>query len=335
MIKDRLARAPGWHRRLWAAAGLLLAALTAGLASRGVPEDVDSARLLLPVLAGVALVAAVLVLLPRVLSRAALSLLLVFHLGGILTAVASVPPPGGPAPWLATQLWTRCYRPYLQFLYLNNAYHFYSPEPGPASLLWSCVSYDDGSSRWVKVPNREQHARDPLALEYYRRLALTESTNQLEPSVISSETASRRALMGQLQGLPSLDVIALHLPSVAQYRVPNDTSRRLLQCCARFVATHHPHADPAVGVRGVKVYRVVHAMLQPGAFAAGQSPCDPTLYLPYYQGEFDRDGNLKDPNDPLLYWLIPILKIQQPAGGEVVCDFLAIHAGSEHGREEE
>src|SRR5262249_51727018 len=47
--------------------------------------------------------------------------------------VGAVSPPGhrrprdrpSPSPWLSTQIWTRIYRPYLEFLYLNNAYHFY------------------------------------------------------------------------------------------------------------------------------------------------------------------------------------------------------------------
>jgi hypothetical protein len=325
---------------------LALAALVAGLGSLVVPEAWDSAQLLLRVSAGVAAVAALLTLVPRTAGRVVISLLLVFHLGGLVTAVTSVPPPGAPAPWVVTQLWTRCYRPYLQFLYLNNAYHFYSPEPGPASLLWSCVSYEDGSSRWVKVPNRRRDARDPLALEYYRRLALTESTNQLEPvQVLSAEASQRRALAGQLLGLPSPDELALYLPGVPQFRVPGDTSRRLLQNYARFLAATHPHPDPAVGVRGVKVYRIVHAMSSPADFAAGRSPLDPTLYLPYYQGEFDREGNLKNPGDPFLYWLLPILRADEGgpavASGSgrsatlVVRDFVAIHAGSDPGREGE
>src|SRR5262249_52776626 len=121
MLINRVARAcrAGGRPR---ALVLAIAALAAGLASRAVPAAWDSAQLLLRVSAGVAAVAALLTLLPRTLARAGISLVLVFHLVGIVTAVTSVPPPGGPAPWLVTQLWTRCYRPYLQFLYLNNAY---------------------------------------------------------------------------------------------------------------------------------------------------------------------------------------------------------------------
>jgi hypothetical protein len=306
-----------------------LAAVACSVTSWGMPADWDSLQLFLAVLTFVTAAAAVLVLLPRAVGQAVVSLLILFHFGGIVTAVTAVPPPGGQPPWLVHQVWTRLYRPYLQFLYLNNAYHFYSPDPGPACLLWSRVEYADGSSRWVNVPNREEHAKDPMALEYYRRLSLTESTNQLlPPGPVPPQVAQRRLLAGPLWGLPTPDEIVLEIPGVPQYRVPSDYSQRLLRCYAAFLARAYPPADPAVSVRGVKVYRVVHGMISPGQLARGMSPLDPTLYLPYYQGEFDPQGNLKDPNDPLLYWLIPILKSDR--AGEVF-NGVAVHAESKPG----
>src|SRR5437667_416198 len=77
-------------------------------------------------LAGAALVAA-----PRPWRQGVISAIIVFHFGGIFMATASPPP----TPWLVEQMFQRVYNPYLQFMYLRNAYHFYSPEPGPASLL--------------------------------------------------------------------------------------------------------------------------------------------------------------------------------------------------------
>src|SRR5207253_4479160 len=111
-------------------------------------------------------------LLPRVVQRTIVSLMIVLHFVGILSAVSSVPP----TPPLMNWAWIYVYRPYLQFMYLNNAYHFYSPEPGPGILVWFHVRYDDGSSDWYKIPDRSQN---PLTLEYQRRLSLAESTNQL------------------------------------------------------------------------------------------------------------------------------------------------------------
>lgn len=313
------------------AALLGLGAVVAGLAALAIPLEGDSPRIFLRVVAAAAAAGALLVLLPSRARRAAASLAILFHFGGILTAVTSVPPPGGPAPWLPTQLWTRIFRPYLQFMYLNNAYHFYSPDPGPPSLLWAHIRYADQSARWVRVPNRVEHVTDPLALSYYRRLALGESTNQLVATpLIPGDVVQRRLVAGQVLGIPTPDEISLHVAGTPQYRVPGDSSRRMLRSYARYFALAHPHDDPAVPVTGVKIYRVVHAMIQPGAFVTGVEPTDPVLYLPYYQGEYDRAGNLKDPADPFLYWLVPILR---PAGpGSEVRDFLELHAAHSLGR---
>jgi hypothetical protein len=291
---------------------LALAALTGWTASWAFDKEWDTALLMLRVLTVVAAVAALLVLLPRMLGRVVVSLLIVLHFGGILTAVFSVPPPDGQAPWLVTQLWTRFYRPYLQFLYLNNAYHFYSPEPGPACLLWFYMEYADGSSHWITLPDREEHDRDPLALRYYRRLPITESVNQLLPTLeVPPEIMRRRAVARQFRGIPSPNEIALLLPGLPQHRVPTDHAKQLLQSFARHVARTQAQPDPDNAVTGIKVYRVTHAMLQPGDLAEGMSPLDPTLYLPYYQGEFDSEGNLKDPDDPFLDWLIPIIRLEK------------------------
>ena len=60
--------------------------------------------------------------------------------------------------------------------------------------------------------------------------------------------------------------------------------------------------------------------------------------MPYYQGEFDPAGNLKDPQAPLLYWLVPIVPHDTPPtsaaeyrarGGfnRYFIDYVSIHAG--------
>ena len=280
-------------------------------------------------------VAALLFLLPRTIRRALVSLFIVLHFGGILTAVMTVPP----TPWLANVLWTRFYRPYLEFMYLNNAYHFYAPEPGPATLAWFYIKYDDGSARWLEIPRRDAHA---FALQYQRRLSQMESINQLlPPSSPDPEIGRRRVTAGRLDGIP------LH-PGFAesfQYREPTPYSKRMLQIYARHVARAMlPPSDPARKVTGVKIYRVVHRILDPLEMAQGANPADEPLYFPYYQGEFDARGQLKDPKDPYLYWLIPILKDEKATRGQTpggsswntqketrVWDFLQVHAEVEAG----
>src|SRR5262249_54099959 len=119
-------------------------------------EEWDSLQMALGVFSAVAMVGALVVLLPRVGRRIVASLLLLFHFSGMLTASTAVAPPNAPAPWLSMTLWCKVYRPYLQFAYLNNAYHFYSPEPGPPMLVWFRVEFEgNAKAEWLKLTNRD------------------------------------------------------------------------------------------------------------------------------------------------------------------------------------
>ena len=93
-------------------------------------NDWDTMRMFLRVLMAVNLMAAALMLVSMRMRRLVLGLLFLLHFGGICTAALSAPP----SPQLVQQIWVRIYRPYLEFVYLNNAYHFYAPEPGPAEI---------------------------------------------------------------------------------------------------------------------------------------------------------------------------------------------------------
>src|SRR5262249_3584571 len=113
------------------------------------------------------------------------------------------------------------------------------------------------------------------------------------------------------------------LSADAQYRVPAEHCKRLLCEYARFVAQHYPsEKDPSAKPVRVKIYRVVHRLLEPNEMANPWEFPDPQAewtYWPYYQGQFvppraapnnldpTRAWVLKDPKDPLLYWLIPIV----------------------------
>lgn len=292
------------------AVGLGVAALSAGQAALAIPPEWDTIRMAITVASVFAAVCTGLVLLPRPLQRFAVSLAILFHFGGILVAVTSVPPPFAPAPWLATQLWIRVYRPYFQFMYLFNAYHFYSPDPGPATLLWACINYSDDTHKWVRMPDRQEHMKDPLAVGYYRRLSLTEAANQLQQQTgVGALALEHRSLAGLSLGIPTPERIAEIVPSVPQYRPPNNYTQQILKSYAQRFARSNPPADPKASIVGVKIYRVVHVLLTPKQTLAGKDPTDADLYLPYFQGDFDTAGNLKNPADPMLYWFIPIVKI--------------------------
>jgi len=322
------------------------AAVTTAIASWGIDAEWDTLRLLLGIMTYVGAAATVILLLPRALQKAIVSLLVLFHFGGIFAAVTSVPPPGASPPWLIMQAWTRVYRPYLQFMYLTNAYHFYSPEPGPATLLWFHIQYSDHSSRWIKVPDRKHDATDPLLLRYYRRLPLVQNVNSSSAlQALPPEVTYRRAAAVVSHKIPGPQEIAARLPGVLQYQPAVGNTARLLESYANHIAAAYPHENPAVHIQGIKIYRVVHSIIHPGQLVLGMDPRDRSLYLPYFQGEFGADGKLKNAEDPYLYWLIPIIRAtpehalaatgEKPRSRRVIFDpetelrdYLSVHAGS-------
>jgi hypothetical protein len=300
----------------------------------------DWAQMVLRVLTWVTVAGAFLVVLPPLARRLVISLLAVFHFGGILVAVTTVPPPNAAAPWLGLQLWVHVYRPYLSFLYMNNAYHFYSPEPGPPTLIWFRMQYDDKTYRWVKLPVRNE---SPVPLHYQRLLALTESVNQINPvqppEPRFSEMIQERASTGRQLHVPLHPEMAANL----QYREPLLYSKVMLSAYARFAAQHPQFANlenPGSKVKSMKIYRVTHKIINAQQLAAGISPLDKSMYYPFYQGDYDAEGNLINPQDPFLYWLIPIfyeesaprpdMRFRSPAAALsnlMLVDTLAIHSG--------
>src|SRR6516165_4064187 len=311
-----------------------LAAVVAFVASMvGNESEWDSGRLVLRVLCAVAAVSAIVVFFSPRVRRAVFSVIILLHFGGILTAVSS---PSN--SWLAYNVWVYLYKPYLQFMYLNNAYHFYAPEPGPTPLLWFCIEYEpnaDGTRnlRWVKVPyldmdfDRLRPDETPLwpNLEYTRRLSLAESTNyQAEPWINFNDLFALRQAAGEQLGIPFHSDVYPHL----QYREPNDGAKINIQSYARHVASTFRHqTKPELEVTGVKVYRAIHNIISAELLNAGVDPRDPALYHPFYMGEFDKNGKMKRysrplqtfkvilsslpelgtiDRDPFLYWIIPI-----------------------------
>jgi hypothetical protein len=329
-------------------AGLLaLAAFVALLAFLAV-EPWDSARTFTGALIILALLGSFVVLLPRTLRRVVASLLIVLHFGGILTAVTAVPPRNEPAPWLSMMMWTHFYRHYLTFAYLTNAYHFYSPDPGPPTLLWFYVKYDDGTTRWIKLPNRDE---SPIGLHHQRMLATAESTNnpagvplvndaiiedwekkfgrkyEILPGIKhdSWETILTRRRIGEAlkykdeKGNPVPIQLVRDEPEIGQYSEPQEIARRLIASYARHIARTSPSdKNPRARVESVRVYRLTHDLISPRELAEGKEPLDPVYFKGFYMGQYNPDGKLLDPKDPFLYWYLPIMRVPEQWPGEGV-----------------
>ncbi|MCE9534544.1 MAG: hypothetical protein K8T89_25990 [Planctomycetes bacterium] len=116
----------------------LLTAATCGLAGLGFPQAWDSFSMVAYVFGSVSLVGALMTVVPFQWRIGIAGAFALYHFTGIFLAVTSPQP----APFLTTQLWALAFRPYLYFAYLNNAYQFYSPQPGPASEVWFCIKYE-------------------------------------------------------------------------------------------------------------------------------------------------------------------------------------------------
>ena len=75
----------------------------------------------------------------------------------------------------------------------------------------------------------------------------------------------------------------------------------------RHVMGRFPHPDGNQDARVIEghLWRVVHTIIQPGEIAYDRrDPTDRRFYVTVYQGEYDDKGILRDPNDPLLYWMM-------------------------------
>jgi uncharacterized membrane protein YphA (DoxX/SURF4 family) len=281
------------------------------ISGRPAEREWDSMRMVLLVLGVVTMVGAFLVLLPVIARKVAISLLILLHFTSICVSITSVPPPNGPAPWLSIQAWAYFFRPYASFMYLNNAYHFYSPEPGPPTLAWFYVTYDDNSGRWIKLPSRKD---SPVPLHYQRLLALTESINAIDHNIPPNynDLVSARRLAGKIHN-PEISLTVndqdVLLPTIA-YQPPEQYSRVMIAAYSRYIAHRYPHPDenPDAEVKTVKAYRLVHKLITAPEMASGLDPDDEIFDYPYFMGEFTPEGEMINPKDPFLYFLLPITK---------------------------
>lgn len=276
--------------------------------------------------------------------RAVVSGLILFHFLGILVAVLGHPP----TPWIVTQAWMRIYRPYLQFLYLNNAYHFYSPEPGPPSYLWFRLFYEEAGQQfaeWYKIPRLDDSGRHGhiTSLEYQRVMSITENAIQTDyysaDSPVFQKLAARRLastpegakdvpIVGQ--GPLKHDVLVPLNPTfttIQQYLPPQAYIKRYLESFARHVIHKHETKHPDRKYTAVRIYRVVHRIPSPIQYFGEMDPTDPELYTPIYFGEYDPEGKLRYADDPLLYWQLPIVRERAGIADSAIKDWARRHAG--------
>ena len=323
-----------------------LGALTAALGVAGLPGHWDSFRLLFGVMAAIALVWSLCLLAPARYRVPFLSAVILFHFGGILLATTSPPP----TPWVTEQAFIRVYNPYLQFLYLRNAYHFYSPQPGPASLLVFLLKTEVGTdpstgekkyeTKWVILPRRPGDVKDPLGLTYYRYLAVTEQVAHGTPG-LRANTAEAQDMRLRRQNIAISLAIPFHPTDEPdlQYQLPQpDVARYVVPSYASHVIMENTRNKEEAARTTVKVYRLQHNTMGIDEFINWRKvpgpvsdPYHPMTYRPFFFGEFNARGDLIDPQEPMLYWLVPITP--RPGGApaydpekRAFLDYMSFHA---------
>lgn len=312
------------------------------------PEPWDTLRLFLVVVAVLALLAAPLLLLPPRVQKIVASLLILFHFGGILTAVTTSPPGSLFMQSVAAPVFV----PYLDFLHLTNAYRFYSPEPGPACQLWCRLVYSDDRgflhSRWIKLPDSDGRGEHGylVALQNQRRQSLVDNLansfattrpHQLSRAWRDAESDKPPPI---LLGKPLTPKLGLKIPYYSDPRFPEDQDERftqyqeptvpgkeLLQSFARHLARLPYPNHPEYRFKSVKIYRALHRMLSAPALGQGADPYDITFFVPYFQGEFDEKGTLLNPDDPFLYWVVPIMREHPAEPNSRIMGYVFLHAG--------
>jgi hypothetical protein len=227
---------------------------------------------------------------------------------------------------------------------MSNAYHFYSPDPGPSTLIWFRVQYDDDSFRWVRFPDK-QSALVPL--QYTRSIVLGDSTNlnaaSPMPALMAKRIMERKEAGRLFRPEPTRDGEKFEgqsIPLIAEdlydpfnrvpippdaYREPNEFSKLLISSYVRYVAKNYPHTeDRSIPVKNIKVYRITHKLISPGEMSQGLDPMQEVFLAPYFMGKFDTAGKLMvqqqqyDENgneklqgeyDGFLYWSIPVMPV--------------------------
>ncbi|MFO0815444.1 MAG: hypothetical protein U0796_19685 [Gemmatales bacterium] len=101
---------------------------------------------------------------PSVVIKLVVSLFILFHLTAIICHVIAG---GGP---LVMKMAASYFRPYLKTMWLDNAYRFYAPDPGPTEVLWYKMVYEDGSTHWTQVPPRREDIY--LRMPYQRHMSI-------------------------------------------------------------------------------------------------------------------------------------------------------------------
>jgi hypothetical protein len=205
---------------------------------------------------------------PRIPSasvRVLVGVLVFVHLIAIVIAVTSSGSPGFPAPQLSLRL-SPFVQPYLQAIFLNNAYRFFAPNPGTPWVLWFRLQYSDGMVRWIELPGRPERL---WRGRYQRRLNLAIQLGQYVESAAASDEKKTLSPLGKM----------------------------LVESAARHVAVAYARTSvngSLVTIRNIGIYCVRHGVILPEQVRAGWEPIDLRTYQATFVGAYSPEGERVD-----------------------------------------
>ena len=77
------------------------------------------------------------------------------------------------------------------------------------------------------------------------------------------------------------------MPLQGQYQETQEYSLKMQESYVRHVANLYPGSEDNP-ITGIKVYRLRHTIMNPQAMAEGRNLLNPTLFVGFYQGEYDK-----------------------------------------------
>jgi hypothetical protein len=151
----------------------------------------------------------------RLVGFALVNLWLLYHLAGIVIAPWSVPP----SSRLVQNSWQWGVKAYVQVLFLNHGYHYFSPEPGNSTLIGYVLEMPDGRQVTGRIPNRGIWPR----LLYHRHFMLTEflaASDSFPPDVKKELLSSMARELCREHGAVrvTLSKVTHRLPSMERIR---------------------------------------------------------------------------------------------------------------------
>jgi hypothetical protein len=165
--------------------------------------------------------------------RIVASAAILWHLVGVMVAPISTPPRfAGPTSVIGAKL-REVYVPYITAMYLNHAYKFFAPNPGPSHLLRYDLHFADGTKQVNRdeliLPDRFRHW--PRLL-YHRHFMITEFLNVpwlWEPEPVPSSPGTEP---------PATGPVGEAVPAVGQ-EAPVNYAKQYVASIAAHLARRH------------------------------------------------------------------------------------------------